>query len=105
MITSNMHTIVDQDGIHLSSANCIFIRRFIPFDNIQQVHIRTCNPILEYGGWGNRGLGKKKAYLIHGNVGLHLVLKNGATIFIGSDNPEEFLSAVQSHVTEKTYVN
>ncbi len=105
MITSNMHTIVDQDGIHLSSANRIFIRRFIPFENIQRVHIRTCNPILEYGGWGNRGLGRKKAYLIHGNVGLHLVLKNGATIFIGSDNPEEFLSAVQSHVTEKTLVH
>ncbi len=105
IITSNMYTVVDQDGIHLSSANRIFICRFIPFEKIQQVYVRKCNPILEYGGWGNRGLGRKKAYLMHGNIGLHIVLKNDSTIFIGTDHPEEFLSTVQSHLTEKTYVD
>ncbi len=101
MITSNLHTVVDQNGINLSSLNCTLIRRFISFESIQQVYIKQCNPILEYGGWGNRGLGRKKAYLIHGNIGLELVLKNDSTIFIGSDHPEEFINAVQSHLTEQ----
>jgi hypothetical protein len=100
MITSNLNTAVDQEGIHLASLNRIFIRRFIPFESIKQVYIKQSNPILEYGGWGNRGWGKKKAYLIHGNIGLQLVLKNDSTIFIGSDKPEEFLNALQGHLAE-----
>jgi len=99
MITSDLHIKVHEQGIHLTSTNRILVRRFIPFSDIQDAEAKTIHPLFEYGGWGNRGLGKRKAYIMHGNTGVMLTLRNGATIFIGSDTPEELLSAIQPHIS------
>ncbi|MDD4028668.1 MAG: DUF6141 family protein [Caldisericia bacterium] len=99
MVTSDLQTFISEQGIRLSSTNRFFIRRFIPFSDIQKAEAKIINPLFEYGGWGNRGIGKRKAYIMHGNTGVMLTLKNGATLFIGSDSPEELLSVIQSHLS------
>jgi hypothetical protein len=99
MITSDLHIKVVEQGILLTSTNRIIVRRFIPFSHIQEAKVKRIQPLFEYGGWGNRGLGKRKAYVMHGNTGVMLTLKNGGTIFIGSDNPDELLSVIQTHIS------
>jgi hypothetical protein len=95
-----MVTQLTEDGIYV---------RFHPFQpvfskyewkDIGEVYVREYNALLEYGGWGIRfGLmGIKhgqggKAYIISGNQGLQLVMKDGSRILIGTQKPDE-LSAI-----------
>ncbi len=65
-------------------------------DNLQQHYARQYRPIVEYGGWGIRCsfTGKGKAYNISGNKGVQLVLTNGKKLLIGSQRPDELVTAI-----------
>ena len=69
----------------------------IPVDTISEARVRTYTPIKEYGGWGvriNRLNGR--AYNAYGNLGVQMILKNGALILIGSQRPQELLTALET---------
>ncbi|MEO8086574.1 MAG: hypothetical protein ABI763_07130 [Bacteroidota bacterium] len=80
--------------------------RFFPFHTRQQTiswteiekgYVRKYNPISEYGGWGLRlGLFRSgKAYNVSGNMGFQLVLKNGKSLLIGTQKPEEIQTVLR----------
>jgi hypothetical protein len=88
-------TEVRHDGIYFRyfPLHCSFRR--IAFDELKRYEVRTYRPIIEYGGWGIRYGPKGKAYNVSGNRGLQLELISGKRLLIGSQQPEEFLRAVQ----------
>ena len=96
IITFDLLITVDNDKIYISSTNRIIFNRTILLNDIEEVSIKTYNPFAEYGGWGNRGFKKNKAYTIDGNKGLMLLLKDGSKVLIGTKKPDEFLQAVKS---------
>ena len=51
-------------------------------------------PIREYGGWGIRGFGKRRALNMRGDRGVLLIRKDGSTMLIGSQKPRELLAAL-----------
>jgi len=71
-----------------------FTRRVIQPGEIARFGARESKPIREFGGWGIRGLGGNRAYLMSGNTGVQLDLKNGAKVYIGSSRPGELESAI-----------
>lgn len=70
--------------------------RKIPFADIQHVEARTYNPVREYGGWGIKGWGNKRAYNVSGNKGVELELQDGRMIMIGSLKSEELALALDA---------
>ena len=71
--------------------------RTIPVDTIRSCTARRYRPILEFGGWGYRwGRGGSRAYNVHGNRGVQLVLQDGKTVLIGSQRPDELASAIEA---------
>jgi len=91
-------TEVRDDGIYIKfvTINKDFIR--IGFDEIDTCEIRKYRPIVEYGGWGVKYGSGGKAYNVSGNMGLQLKLKNGKSVLIGTQRPEEFKLAVESKI-------
>lgn len=97
-----MVTQLREDGIYV---------RFFPFQpayskyewkDIRDVYIREYNALYEYGGWGIRfGLmGIKhgqggKAYIISGNKGIQLEMKDGSKVLIGTQKPNEIASILR----------
>jgi hypothetical protein len=79
------------EGIYYQMRWIHLKEKFIAWQDIESVEVRTYKPILEYGGWGMRlGIfGKGKAINISGNKGVQLVLKNGKRLLIGTQKPEE----------------
>lgn len=81
-----LRTTIDEYGITI---------RFFPFvrkkswqwEFINEVYV-TEYSILDYGGWGYRVSKKGKAYNTKGKYGIQLILKNGARIMVGTQNPE-----------------
>ena len=68
----------------------------IPFADIRSVEARTYSPLKEYGGWGIRGWGQKKAYNVMGNEGVELKLSNSQQIMIGSQKAQELALALKN---------
>jgi len=96
MYTTDLLITVDNEAVKLSSTNRIIFNRRIPISSIKNASIKEYNPLVDYGGWGNRGFGKKKAYTMDGTIGVLFALHDGSSILVGTRNPESFLLAVQN---------
>ena len=89
-------TEVRNDGLYL---------RFFPFhlsfvkfptNGIRSYEAITYSPLGDYGGWGIRYGWNGKAYNVSGNQGIQLELSEGRRVLIGTQNPPQFLAALQS---------
>jgi len=57
----------------------------------------------EYGGYGvKHTLKRKTAFIVRGNMGLELKLKDGKTVMIGTQRPEELEIAMQKELDRNT---
>ncbi len=69
-------------------------RRTIQVSEISEVKSRTYSPLREYGGWGIRGFGSKRAYNVSGDRGVELTLTDGRIVMIGSLRPDDLARAI-----------
>jgi hypothetical protein len=95
----NMTLIVEVRNDHLLIRYVPFVNRQIPFTEVRGLEARTYQPIKEYGGWGIRGWGNRRAYNVRGNQGVELELENGQMIMIGSQKPQELALAITSQLS------
>lgn len=76
-----------------------FANRSITGEQISHIEVRTYRPLIEYGGWGVRiGGAGDRAYTMSGDRGVQLSLRDGQSVLIGSQRPEELASALSSAV-------
>ena len=75
------------------------VNRSIAVSDIEQVKARTYKPIQEYGGWGIRGWpGQRIAYNVSGDQGVELLLRDGRSVMIGSQQPETLALAISAQL-------
>jgi hypothetical protein len=66
----------------------------IPTSEIRLAEAVKYRPVREYGGWGIRGLGRRRAISTRGDLGVLLTRNDGSTLLIGSQKPRELLRAL-----------
>ena len=66
----------------------------IPTSEIRLAEAVKYRPVREYGGWGIRGLGRRRAVSTRGDLGVLLTRNDGSTLLIGSQKPRELLRAL-----------
>lgn len=100
-VIANLVTRIDEFGISI---------KFFPFhlryhdykwSDIKICETKTYKPIKEYGGWGIRYGSKGKAYNVRGNKGIHIQLKNGERILIGTQNPSKAKEILSNYIEIK----
>ncbi len=69
-------------------------RRRIRLADITAAEAVTYSPLVEYGGWGIKGLPGNSAINARGNRGVRLTLRDGRRILIGSQRPDELAAAL-----------
>ena len=79
-----------------ASSHFTFHSMRFPIDGIRSYEAITYSPLREYGGWGIRYGWNGKAYNVSGNQGIQLELSEGRRVLIGTQNPPQFLAALQS---------
>ena len=90
-------TEVRPDGIYYRFYPLHLKPRKIAFYELKTYYARTYRPFREYGGWGIRyAFSRGWAYNVSGNKGVQLELINGKKILLGTQRPEEFVSAIDS---------
>jgi len=67
----------------------------IPFEQIKKTESKEFRPFRDFGGWGIRRGRLGKAYIISGNMGVQVTMKNGRTFLLGSKNAEELEAAIK----------
>lgn len=74
-----------------------FRRKIVPLETIDQAKVRDYSPIREYGGWGIRfSRNNGRAYNAYGNHGVQLALDNGDLLLIGTQQPDQLLTALRT---------
>lgn len=82
-------TRIDHEGILVKFSPFGFSEKFFQWKEIKECYVRKYNPLTEYGGWGIRGIGKKKAYNVSGYFGIQIVTRDNKSFLIGTIKPEE----------------
>jgi len=92
LLTLHQTTRVQSDAVVVSFG--FVYRTRVPLSEIRSAEAVVYRPIREYGGWGIRGLGRRRALNTRGNKGVLLTRTDGSTLMIGSQKPRELLSAL-----------
>ncbi len=92
VVTMRQSTIVSPEAVAVRFG--FVYRTRIPIADIREAEAVVYRPIAEYGGWGIRGFGKRRALNTRGNRGVLLTKTDGSTILIGSQKPRELLAAL-----------
>ena len=91
LATMRLTTTVTTDSVTVRLG--VFYRTRIPLTEIRQAEAVEYRPIADYGGWGIRGFGRRRALNARGNRGVLLTRTDGSTLLIGSQKPRELLQA------------
>lgn len=98
-------TRIDEKGIHYQFFPFHLKMRLINWSEIKKAHVRTYDPIGEYGGWGLKGgyfWRKEKGIAINvkGDVGIQLELKDDKKILIGTQKTEEAKQVLRKYINK-----
>jgi len=92
VVTARQTTTVTAQAVEVRFG--ILYRTSIPLADLAQAEAVAYRPIREYGGWGIRGLGRRRALNMRGDRGVLLHRRDGSTVLIGSQKPRELLAAL-----------
>lgn len=103
-----LRTRIDNSGIDVVFYPLNFTRKKFYWKNIEDVYVKKYSPFGEYGGWGLRSLGSKKAYNVSGYYGIQIVAKDKRRFLIGTQKPElaaAFLKKMKEKKVDQNYNN
>ena len=89
IVPIKLETEIRQDGFYYRFPYFIWKQKKIDWNEAEKVYVRNYSPLMEYGGWGLRGVGKNRAFNIWGKQGIQFELKDGRKILFGTQKPEE----------------
>ncbi len=66
----------------------------VPLSEIARAEALVYRPVRDYGGWGLRGFGSRRAINARGNRGVRITRRDGSTLLVGSQDPRGLLTAL-----------
>ncbi len=101
-----LETRIDETGVYYQFFPFHLKLKKVGWDELKDIEVRKYSPIMEYGGWGIRGISKKSrrgmALNVSGNMGIQLVLKDGGKLLLGTRMPEKAKETVNNYLYKLT---
>jgi uncharacterized protein DUF6141 len=97
LVTVRLVTEIRPGGLFISLRG-LWPTRCIRLIEARSVNIVNYDPMRDFGGYGIRSARHKKAYIARGNRAVQLALADGTTLLIGSQRPEELVSAIYQSI-------
>lgn len=95
-IIGGLTVLVQETRLYLFLGSWPVIKRVVPYDQILNLHSTEYSPLGEFGGWGARGVGKRKAWTARGNQAVVLTLTDDRELFVGSDHPQRLEERIRT---------
>lgn len=96
LVVGGMAVRVDREGVFIHLGAVPVLRRRVRFDEIERMDVVRYRPIREFGGWGIRGWGKKKAWTARGDQAVRLHLDGERMLYVGSDTPQRLAERIRT---------
>jgi len=93
LLGSRLVTEVSAAGLRVRLAPFQPHGRREPWTRVAAFAVVTYRPVRDYGGWGIRGTGRRVAYNARGDRGVLFTFDDGATLLVGSQQPEALAAA------------
>ena len=85
-----LQTKIDSEGIHVRFFPFKFNYGLYKWDEIENVSVRSYEPMSEFGGWGIRYSFKNgKALTVSGDIGIQIETKKGRKVLVGTQKPQD----------------
>lgn len=97
ILSMQLETRINHEGISAKFIPFGFSKKFFPWKEMDQCFIRKYKPLSEYGGYGIRGLGGRKAYNVSGNIGIQIVTRDKKSFLIGTNKPEKARAVIKNY--------
>jgi len=98
MVLGGLTVLVQETRIVMHLGTVRLVRRMVPLDSVVSLESVRYRPLLEFGGWGVRGAGQKKAWTARGDRAVVLGLEEDRKLYVGSDHPQRLEAAIRSAV-------
>jgi hypothetical protein len=92
VMTLRMQTTVSMDALTVRYGLLGTTR--VALSDIARAEAVVYRPVRDYGGWGRRGFGQRRAVSARGNRGVLLTRRDGSTLMVGSMEPRRLLQAL-----------
>lgn len=92
---------VQETGISMHLGKVPLVRRRVRFSEIESLEPVRYRPIREFGGWGVRGWGARKAWSARGDRAVALQLEGDRLLLIGSDHPQRLEERIRSAMGDR----
>jgi hypothetical protein len=95
-VVGGLTVLVQERRLFLHLGSVPVIRRSVPYQEILELESVEYQPFVEFGGWGVRGMGKKKAWTARGNRAVRLRLTGERELYVGSDHPRRLEERIRT---------
>ena len=92
VLTLRQTTTVTADAVTIRFGFLYKLR--IPLTEIVRAEAVAYRPVRDYGGWGIRSFGRRRALNTRGNQGVLVTRRDGSTVLVGSQKPRELLAGL-----------
>lgn len=100
-LLGGLTVLVQETQLFMHLGSVPLIRRKVPFSEIVSLESVRYQPIREFGGWGVRGWGRRKAWSARGNQAVALTLEGDKLLLIGSDHPRRLEERIRAAAGEQ----
>lgn len=85
-----------RSGLRFGLGNGRLIRSSLEYAEIESLESVTYRPIVEFGGWGVRGFGRRRAWTASGNQAVRLRLTDEREVYLGSEAPRRLEERIRT---------
>ncbi|NNF14202.1 MAG: hypothetical protein HKN72_13310 [Gemmatimonadetes bacterium] len=95
-VIGGLTVLVQETRLYLFLGSYPIIKRVVPYAEILRLRSTEYSPIGDFGGWGARGVGRKKAWTARGNRAVVLTLTDDRELYVGSDHPQRLEERIRT---------
>lgn len=95
-VLGGLTVLVQESRIVLHLGRLPLIRRVVAFSDIVSLRSVEYRPLAEFGGWGARGFGKRRAWTASGNRAVAVRLSGDRELLIGSNHPKRLEERIRT---------
>lgn len=85
-----------REHMELGLGRAALIHKRVLYRDIQDLESVKYHPLREFGGWGIRFNGKKRAWTARGDRAVVLQMSDGIQLYVGSDNPQRLEERIRA---------
>ena len=85
-----------QEHMEVGLGNAALIHKRVRYEDIEEVESVKYHPLAEFGGWGIRFSGKKRAWTARGDRAVVLHMADGILLYVGSDKPQRLEERIRA---------